>query len=109
MIIKKYLQIAFVQISILMGFSSIALAQRLWRKADMVPTLVDGATTTMEQLVANSVEVKDLYCRSRHFILTVVMPISRQSIAYKDLDRGEDKATATDDAHQKMYWRRATQ
>lgn len=93
MIIKKYLQIA-VQLSILMGLSSIALANDCGEKPS-VPTLVDGASVTMEQLVANSVEIKDFIAAADVYLDCDAD--FRQSIAYKDMSRA-DKATATDDA-----------
>jgi hypothetical protein len=92
-IIKKYLQIA-VQISILMGLSSIALANECGDKP-MVPTLVDGASVTMAELVANSVEVKDFIAAADVYLDCDAD--FRQSIAYKDLSRS-DKSAATDDA-----------
>jgi hypothetical protein len=90
---KKYLPIA-VQISILMGFSSIALANECGDKP-MIPTLVDGASATMAELVSNSGEVKDFIAAADAYLDCDAE--FRQSIAYKDLSRA-DKSAATDDA-----------
>ncbi len=93
MINKKHLQIA-LQISILMGISSTALAQDC-EDMPTKPAMTDGATATMDQIVANSEEVK-AYIAAADTYLDCHADY-RQTIAYKSMS-SEEKDASSDQA-----------
>lgn len=80
----------------MLGFSSTLIAQEC-NQPPVAPELVDGASANMDQLIANSEQVKayiaeaDVYLDCRYAY--------RDTIAYKDLSRSEkeDYIDATDE------------
>ena len=80
---------ALLTLSFLLGMSSTALAQNCG-DAPEAPDVVDGASTTMDLLVANSEEVKS-YIASADTFLDCIYDF-RDTVVYKDLPRNDKEA-----------------
>jgi hypothetical protein len=85
-----------IQTLILLGLSSTALAQDC-SEAPVAPDLVDGATASMDQLVANSEEVKTFIAAADSYL--DCRYAYRDTVAYKDLSRS-DKGAYTDETEE---------
>ena len=72
-----------IQILVLMGLSTTALSQECGDEP-VAPSIVDGASASMDDLVANSQEVKGFIAEADVFLDCLYE--YRDTVAYKDLD-----------------------